>query len=254
VIERETIDGGDIALVRLAHGKVNALDLELLLAITATFRELDAGEHRAVVLTGAGRAFSAGVDLWRIVDGGEDYVRAFLPALNECFETVFGTGLPVVAAVNGHAIAGGCILAACCDRRLMAEGGGRIGVTELLVGVPFPLTPLSILTYAAGQRHARDAVLTGATYEAAEAVAHGLADVAVPPEKLLDEAVAEARRLVRLTSADTFRLTKEQLHLEVTEWLARHRPANDPRAAELWERRVTDGTIRGYMERVTARK
>ena len=254
MIERDEVDGGAIAVVRLAHGKVNALDLELLRAITATFRELDGSDHRAVVFTGAGRAFSAGVDLWRLVDGGADYVRAFLPALNECFETVFNTGKPVVAAVNGHAIAGGCILAACCDRRLMAEGGGRIGVTELLVGVPFPLTPLSILGYAAGSRHARDAVLTGTTYEAAAAVTRGLADAAVTPEVLLDTAIGEARRLVEVTPPDTFRLTKAQLHLEVNERLARHRPANDPLATELWERRVADGTIRSYMERVTTRR
>src|SRR4051812_31145504 len=63
-------DRGGVAVVRLAHGKVNALDLELLHAITATFTELDRGDAAAVVLTGSGSAFSAGVDLWRILDGG----------------------------------------------------------------------------------------------------------------------------------------------------------------------------------------
>jgi len=252
MIEQEFVDG--IAVVRLAHGKVNALDLELLRAITATFQELAAGPARAIVFSGSGRAFSAGVDLWRIVDGGEAYVRAFLPALNECFETVFNTAKPVVAAVNGHAIAGGCILAACCDHRVMAEGTGRIGVTELLVGVPFPLTPLSILGYATGSTNARAAVLTGQTYAAAEAVERGLADAAVPPDALLDHALAAARRLVEVTAPDTYAMTKQQLHLDVNERLARHRPAYDPPVTELWEARVADGTIRGYMERVTGRR
>jgi enoyl-CoA hydratase len=267
MIEQELVDG--IAIVRLARGKVNALDLELLRAITATFQELAAGPCRAIVLTGSGRAFSAGVDLWRIVDGGDEYVRAFLPALNECFETVFNTPKPVVAAVNGHAIAGGCILVACCDHRLMAEGTGRIGVTELLVGVPFPLTPLEILGYATGSALARAAVLTGETYSAAEAVERGLADATVPADAvpdhagsdhgllgqgLLDRALAVARRLAEVTAPDTYALTKQQLHLDVNERLARHRPAYDPPVTALWEARVADGTIRGYMERVTARR
>ena len=248
MIERDDIDG--IAVVRLAHGKVNALDLELLLAITETFRELSESDADAIVFTGAGRAFSAGVDLWRIVDGGEEYARAYLPALSECFSTVFDTGKPVVAAVNGHAIAGGCILVACCDRRLMSAG--RIGVTELPVGVPFPMTPLEILTYACGARYAREAVLTGATYEPAEALARGLVDEVVASDSLLDRALAEARRLSRLCPADTFQLTKRQLHLDVNERLARHRSTLDALAARLWEQRIADGTIRAYMQRVTA--
>ena len=68
----------DVTIVRLRHGKVNALDLELLLAITETMRAVD--QARAVVITGTGQAFSAGVDLQRIVDGGPSYVREFLPA------------------------------------------------------------------------------------------------------------------------------------------------------------------------------
>jgi enoyl-CoA hydratase len=172
VIDLDEIDG--VAVVRLAHGKVNALDLELLDRITATFTDLDAGRATAIVLTGTGRAFSAGVDLWRIVEGGDDYVRAFLPALDAAFRAVFTCGKPVVAGLNGHAIAGGAILAAACDHRIMA--GGTIGVTELLVGVPFPPTALEILRHAYGERAARRAVLTGATHPPAEALAAGYVD------------------------------------------------------------------------------
>src|SRR5262245_20613745 len=107
VIELDDVDG--IAVVRLAHGKVNALDLELCEAITRTFAEIDASPARAIVLTGSGRTFSAGVDLWRLIDEGETYGQAFLPALIDAFEAVFMAGKPVVAAVNGHAVAGGCI-------------------------------------------------------------------------------------------------------------------------------------------------
>jgi len=251
VIERDDVD--DIAVVRLAHGKVNALDLELCQAITATFAELDAGSARAIVLTGSGRVFSAGVDLWRVVDGGADYVKAFLPALVSAFEAVFVAGKPVVAAANGHAVAGGCILVSGCDRRLMAAGSGRIGVTELPVGVPFPVAALEILRYALGPRQTREAVLLGATYPPDAALAKGYLDDVVPPEQLLGDAVAMAHRLADVPP-DTYRFTKQQLRRDTVERIVRYGAAEDALAAEIWAARVADGHIRAYMESVTGRR
>src|SRR5204863_2301421 len=114
----------------------NVMNLEFCAALTSRFGEAQASS-RAVVLTGSGNIFSAGVDLLRLVDGGAEYIRTFLPALNAMFAAVFGCEKPVLAAINGHAIAGGCVLAGAADRRLMRRDAGLIGVTELLVGVPF---------------------------------------------------------------------------------------------------------------------
>src|SRR3954470_8218089 len=167
---------GDVAVVRFEHGKVNALDLELLRAITSTMGEVSSAG--AIVLTGAGRAFSAGVDLRRIVDGGVAYAEEFLPALSEAFLAVFDCPRPVVAAVNGHALAGGCVIAAASDVRLMS--GGTIGLTELLVGVQFPTVPLEIARYAFGPPAARLA-LTASAYDVDAALRLGLVDEVVSP-------------------------------------------------------------------------
>src|SRR4051812_6094777 len=121
----------------------------------------------AIVLTGAGRAFSAGVDLRRIVEGGVPYAEEFLPALSDAFLAVFDCPRPVVAAINGHALAGGCVIAAAADLRLMS--GGTIGLTELLVGVQFPTVPLEIARHAFGPRAARLA-LTAEPYDADQAL------------------------------------------------------------------------------------
>ncbi|MFB9178033.1 enoyl-CoA hydratase/isomerase family protein [Dactylosporangium sucinum] len=240
----ELTEAGGVAVVRLAHGKVNALDLELLDAITETFTELDGGDARAVVLTGAGGVFSAGVDLRRVIDGPPDYVDALLPALTRAFQAVLTTGKPVVAAVNGHAIAGGAVLACACDHRLMAAGGGRIGVTELLVGVPFPPAALEIVRHALGSH---DAILSGDTFEPEHS--HGFIDTVVPPDALLDTAVATAVRLAREIPADTFRLTKEQLQAPLHDRLARLGPAFEARVASLWHRRRDDGTLAAQLSR-----
>ena len=74
------------------------------------------------MLTGTGTVFSAGVDLRRLTEGGRDYVQAFLPLLGDAFFKTFTFPKPLIAAVNGHAIAGGCILACACDYRIMSAG------------------------------------------------------------------------------------------------------------------------------------
>ena len=137
-----------IAVLTLTYGKANALDIELCEALAARFVELRNSDAKAVVVTGQGKIFSAGVDLIRLSEGGAAYVRKFLPVLHKLYDAVFYHPKPVVAAINGHAIAGGCVLACCADRRIMANDGGRIGVTELLVGVPFPALAFEIMRHA----------------------------------------------------------------------------------------------------------
>src|ERR1043166_5584099 len=103
---------GTVTVLRMAHGKANALDLEFCEALTAQLDECDRSPSTsALVLTGSGRMFSAGVDLLRLVDGGAPYVRVFLPAVNRLFQRLFVFSKPLVTAVNGHAIAGGCVMA-----------------------------------------------------------------------------------------------------------------------------------------------
>jgi enoyl-CoA hydratase len=104
MIELKIEDG--IAVVTIRHGKANALDIELCEELAKCFVELRNADARAVVMTGQGRIFSAGVDLIRLSSGGPDYVRAFLPALHRLYDAVFFHPKPVVAAINGHAVAG----------------------------------------------------------------------------------------------------------------------------------------------------
>ena len=141
----EVTSSGDVALVHMAHGKANAMSIEFCRALTKRLEELDKSAARAVVITGRGRIFSAGVDLLCLLEGGAPYVREFLPALNGMFAALFSCPKPVVAAINGHAIAGGCVLACACDKRLMGHEVGTIGVTELLVGFPFPALAMEIM-------------------------------------------------------------------------------------------------------------
>ncbi|WP_309113059.1 enoyl-CoA hydratase/isomerase family protein [Saccharothrix sp.] len=240
MIEWDVVDG--VGVVAMAHGKVNALDLELCREIRRVMGE----SHgvRAVVLTGAGRVFSAGVDLKRVVDGGGAYVAEFLPALSAAFRAVFDVAKPVVAAVNGHAIAGGCVLAAACDHRVMA--GGTIGLPELRVGVPFPHAALEIVRFAVGPVVANRVIFDGANYEPAVALELGLVDELCEPDVLRERAVAQAGEWADRIPADAFRHTKAQLRSEVNARLDR---LSDAATVDLWTKAATDGRIRNFMDR-----
>ena len=131
-------DHSGITVLRLDHGKAHALDIDLCRALRQALAERVRDDSvRALVLTGTGSIFCAGVDLFRLIDGGADYIDEFVPLLVATFHELFAFPRPVVAAINGHAIAGGCVLAAASDYRIMADGSGTIGVPELRVGVPF---------------------------------------------------------------------------------------------------------------------
>ncbi len=250
MIERE--DDGEVAILRLAHGPVNAMDLELCEAASRQLRGLTADPAQAVVLTGAGRAFSAGVDLRRYLEEGPPYVERFLPALAELFSAAFDLAKPVVAAVNGHAIAGGCVLAACADLTFMAEGNGRIGVPELKVGVPFPRVALEVLRHAVGEVAARRLVLGADTHLPAAARAIGLVDEVLPPGELLGRAVGAARALATEIPADSFAVTKAQLRRDARERIGRAADEQEL-VSTLWNRRTTDGWTAAYLKSVTGK-
>src|SRR5262245_19476577 len=244
MIER-TLDDGILTL-RLAHGKPSALDVELLQALG---HELTAAtEARAVILTGTGTIFSAGVDLFRLTRDGPDYVRRFLPLLSSVVRALFTFPKPVVAAVNGHAIAGGCILALAADVRLMADGSGRIGVPELLVGVPFPVAALEMVRFAVPRDKVQSLVYTGRTLPPREALAAGLLDEVVAPADLPGRAQEVARQLASVPP-ETYRLTKQALRAEALERIDREGPVRDPAVLAVWSSPETHAYIGEYLRR-----
>jgi len=238
----EISERDQVAILRMADGKVNAMSIDLCEAVTARVREH--AQARAIVITGSGRIFSAGVDLLRLLDGGVPYVRKFLPALSTMLATVFSHPKPVVAAINGHAIAGGCVLACAADRRLMARDAGRIGVTELLVGVPFPPAAMEIMRCACVPQYFEDALFSGATYVPPQALERGMIHEIAEPDALLDRAVAAAKTLAAL-SPRAFAQTKRQTREPMLERMASVETA--AAVEEIWTTPETLERIRDYV-------
>jgi enoyl-CoA hydratase len=236
-----------VLTLRLDHGKASAFDVELLDALT---REIDgaAEDVRALVLTGTGSIFSAGVDLFRLTRDGPDYVRRFLPLLSRSLRTLFAFPRPVVAAVNGHAIAGGCVIAQAADVRLIADGAGRIGVPELLVGVPFPTVALEIVRFTVPREKVQSLIYTGRTLPAREALGAGLVDEVVAPDALPERAQEVARQLA-LIPPPVYRLTKQSLRAEALERIERAGDEVDRAALEVWSAAETHAHVREYLRR-----
>ncbi|MGE3275986.1 MAG: enoyl-CoA hydratase/isomerase family protein [Vicinamibacterales bacterium] len=246
-------DRGNVAVVRMAHGKVSALDQALAERLVSELEALKKSSTvSAVVLTGTGSAFSAGVDLFQVLDGGAPYVKRFLPHLDALLRLVLTYPKPVVAAVNGHAIAGGCIIVAACDHRVMAEGTGRIGIPELAVGVPFPTLALEIIAARVAVPALRGLVYTGRTVHVDEAIEIGLVDEAAEAEHLLDRAWEVATQLATIP-ARSFELTKRTFAAPVLERV-KSMAAVDAAVVEAWSAPATHEAIQAYLGRTLGKK
>ena len=246
MIHRE--DRDSVAVLRLEHGKANALDAELVTALADeidTIRSADAPS--AVVITGSGSIFSAGVDLYRFLDGGDEYLDRFFDALTRCLHRLFVFPRPVVAAVNGHAIAGGAVFAAAADYRIMSEGKGRIGMPGLRVGIPFPVMAIEILRFAASTQHLQELVYLGREYTPEEAFRVGLIDEIADPDALLERALEVARNLGAMPAA-RFSLTKLQLRAPSLDRVQRQTPHLDPEVLSGWKAPETHAAIREYVK------
>jgi enoyl-CoA hydratase len=237
VVDIELADG--VTTVRIDHPPVNAFDLGLVDDAVATIRGIDG----PIVLTGAGSCFSAGVDLRAILDSGPDYTDRFLAAVSAAFLAVFDHPAPVVAAINGHAIAGGCVLAMAADVRLMSTG--LIGLSEVAVGVPFPVAALEICRYTMGPSVTR-AVLQADNIDVRSAAERGWIDEVVAPDDLLTRAAEIARELGQ-HPAIGYAAMKEQLH--------RHARAAIDASAELdanvraiWKSAETRARISAFLD------
>ena len=246
-------DTGDVAVLRMEHGKANAVDTDLFADVNSELDAVEASGARALVLTGTGSMFSAGVDLFRVLEEGAPYLARFLPVLSSTIRRLFTFPRPIVAAVNGHAIAGGCVLAAACDRRIMNRDKGRIGVTELLVGVPFPADALEALRFLLPERHVQSLVYSGRTLGAAEALEIGLVEEIADSGAVLDTACQAAQRMAAIP-ADAFALSKRQIRQPAFERMQTLSAEIDDQVLEVWSRPETLAGIRGFLEQTVGKR
>jgi enoyl-CoA hydratase len=203
---------GNVALVRVDRPPANALDVELLDEGQATADELRSALPGAVVLTGRQGFFSAGADLKIVPTLGPEGQRAMVTGINGLFTNWYSFPRPVVCAVNGHAIAGGLILALCGDYRV-GPTSGRFGLTELRVGIPYPAAAMAIVKAELTPPAARLLTLRANLFESAEAHALGVVDEIAESDRVVERALEMADELASLP-AETYEHVKMDLRQE----------------------------------------
>ena len=207
----------EIATVTLSRGKVNALNEPMVEEITKSFEDLETDNQvKSIIFTASGKFFSFGFDVPEFLSyPKKDFIR-YLEKFTTLYTSLFCFPKPVLAALNGHTIAGGCMLATACDFRLMVTGKARIALNEITFGAPVPVGALEMLKYCAGSRNAQAIVYSGAMYSAEEAFQLGLVDQVSSEDALAEDARKIALEFSQKDSS-AFRSIKHLLRQPVAE-------------------------------------
>ncbi|HEX4109639.1 MAG TPA: enoyl-CoA hydratase/isomerase family protein [Solirubrobacteraceae bacterium] len=200
---------GPVTVLTVDRAPANALDIETLDEICAAARELAAGTPRPVVLHGPGKCFSAGLDLKAIPGYSMAERGRLVDGVNDMVTSLYGLPMPVLAAVSGHAIAGGLVLALTADLRV-GSASANYGMTEIQVAVPFPKSAIGLLKAELHDTASRRLTMIGDLLPAEEALRLGALDEVVPAEQVLPRTLEHAERLAGL-SMEVYALTKSEL-------------------------------------------
>jgi enoyl-CoA hydratase len=247
----EEID--DVAVVTMTSNKVNALDDDFFSDLQAAIADIQSAAPLPVVLTGTGSCFSAGLNLLELYEFDRTTLAAFVDRLSETVLAWFSLPRPTIAAVNGHAIAGGCIIALACDLRIVADNDdAQIGLNEVQVGIPFPGVPFEIAHHALSPERLREVMLTGALYTPEEARARGLVDEIVEGDALLTRAIAVARAIAP-DSLDAYATIKAHLLAPTLSRIAENRARIDRDFLDVWFSEPARRQMNEVRERLLAR-
>lgn len=246
---------GDIVEVRLARPPVNALDPALCGAIRDALATAVTGGARGIALTSGPSVFSAGLDVPYLMSLGDDR-EALLHAWEAFFgaaRAIAGCPVPVAAGVAGHAPAGGCVLALCCDHRVMASSSDpskpfRIGLNETQVGLAVPEGIQRLLRRVVGPHRAERMLVAGLMPTAEEALRIGMVDELAPAEEVAGRTVAWLQSLAALPRAPMLE-TRAIAREDVVEAL---RPAHVDldRFVEAWHGPDTQAALRAVLARL----
>lgn len=203
----QRIEHGPLLELRLDRPPANALSPELIAALDAAVRRAPEEGARALVLSGREGMFSAGLDVPRFLALDRAATRAAWAGFFDLMQGLCASSIPVIAALTGHAPAGGCVLGLCCDQRVMAEGAFKIGLNEVQVGVRVPRPIYAVALHAVGMRQAERLCTTAQLLDTSEALRIGLVDELSPPGEVVARALGRARQLTSLPP-ETLRRTR----------------------------------------------
>lgn len=242
----------ELAVLRMQAGKANAMNPALIRRLTELCDEIRASDARALVVTGDGRSFCAGLALPQLIDLDRPTMRAFMIEFEVAMLRLFTLPMPVIAAIEGHAIAGGCVLASQCDLRLAADRPMKIGVNEVQLGIGLPSVVIETMRLLLPASSWMPVALRGRLFDAREALALGLVDEVVAPEQLLARACEQARELASVPRA-AYAQVKLAWRQPTIDAIARTSEAVGDQWLETWFSEAAQVRLRAIAEQLRAK-
>jgi len=238
-----------LAIVRLVRGRGNALEATALAEIESVFRALAASSAPPVVLAARGRSFCTGLDLVASAESDRGDMQRLMTAFHRGLATVFAYPGPVVAAISGHALAGGALLAFCADRRTMARRSGRFGVHGVGLGVAYPDVAIEVVRHQLDAREAERLLYEGRLLTDAEALERGWIDERTEAEPL----EARAGEWATATDGAAFRSAKRLQRGAAARRLGEIGEEGMARWLDQWFDPPTRSALQSARERLAAR-
>ena len=206
-----------VGVLKLTRGITNAINLELVDELTTNLQKIkqDPGIHSIVFSSSNEKFFAIGFDIPELFKLSQEDFKVFYQSYNRLCLDLYSFPKPTIAALTGHAIAGGCILALCCDYRIISEGRKLMGLNEIKLGVPVPYPGDCILRQIVGSRNAQEITYTGDFFPSEELLQMGLVDKVVPLKQVISEAIGKAKILGSLPQ-EAFSMIKHN-RIEIVE-------------------------------------
>jgi len=188
-----------LALISLNRGKSNALNREMITELNDMLYNISNDDNiGGVIISGKEHFFSAGLDLIELYHYDEGEIRSFWTLFLDFIARIVAFKKPLIAAINGHSPAGGCVLALACDARVMAEGQYIIGLNEVPVGIIVPESIFKLYAFWLGEGQASRSLLEGKLFSPEEALKIGLVDEMVNPASIMTAAERRIRKYMAL--------------------------------------------------------
>lgn len=223
-----------IAVVTMNKGKVNPINADALADMQDCFGKLGSdGSVRAVILTGSDKFFSFGFDVPELLTYSRDVFKTFLIGFNRLLTDLFVFPKPLIGAINGHAVAGGCMLALTTDYRVMVQEKARMSLNEINIGASVFAGPVEMLRFCVGSRKAELVLTSGQMYEPKEASDMGLVDKLSAPDRVMAEAL-EIATTYSEKNAGAFRSIKYLLRKPIVDSYLNREEASIDEFIDIW--------------------
>ncbi|XP_053551112.1 enoyl-CoA delta isomerase 1, mitochondrial [Bombina bombina] len=245
-----------VAVMKMKNPPVNSLSLEVLTEFSINLEklEMDRGCRGLILTSAVPKIFSAGLDITEMCGKSAEHYAAFWKAVQEMWLKLYGSNMVTIAAINGSSPAGGCLMAMCCDYRIMADNPKfAIGLNETQLGIVAPFWFKDTMTNIVGHRVTEQSLQLGQMYPAPEAIRIGLVDQLAPEDKV--QSTASSVMAQWLAIPDHARqITKSMMRKQVIDRLVSNRESDINNFVSFISKDSIQKSLQIYMDRLKQRK